>query len=790
MKIRSIAVLLVLMIPLFAVMANLPATADCGGDDCPIPLPWAITQNTTIASQTLEVGRNITVKEGATMTIKDSTLVFVLNATDSYYKFIIEEGGTLVVKNSVIRASVEYLSFIMQCRGKVTIHDSTISHLASMPGGEVHLGGIMVMSNETDIQRTNIYYGNIGVSLINCHQITFKDNIINDTYIALSSDGSEVTITDNEILRTSYGFYDLDSDNVYEDNHLYLASEPVYSFYSRPRITGNTINGSEVGIVIISCNNVTIDNNTLLNNGKAMQIVDTTDSVIRDNEVVGGIEGIKLDYSDVDVISNNIYDQDAYVIEVTDCSGCSKPQVQGMGSCIYLSMSDCLIEDNTLNNSNIGVYSYFSSPLIRNNLIHNMTDPVYCWRIGDSPNIGNTQSVFQRYCNSTTCRVDENIIIYEAIGLLAGFGLSFKGWSETDPVVENNRITDNENDGVFLWYSQPSFQDNIIADNGGFGIHALGNDITSSTGDTLSGNREAFGFSLFKTFRFNDPYSSMVPYTEVTIKDLTSETAHTLFTDELSSFSAILLSYTASEHRTPDQATGVHSYELTYNSGGTGDNSTYIAEPTDEQYTTLTIPLYRPDIVVDDVWVKGAYKGEQVKITAFIQNDGDIVAENVSLNFYYTYQDESQYSESKVIKKYNIKSLGEGKTEEVVIYWTPEETGNYTIIVEADPDRNIREISEHNNEVIGQITVEEKASVPTWLILSLLFGILVIVIIIFIGLYFVKKKGLDVKAPEVLSSSELPSADSDKDSRGDVGVVSAGEDEPGEEPKPKGGQRR
>ncbi|AEH06474.1 CARDB domain-containing protein [Methanothermococcus okinawensis] len=122
-----------------------------------------------------------------------------------------------------------------------------------------------------------------------------------------------------------------------------------------------------------------------------------------------------------------------------------------------------------------------------------------------------------------------------------------------------------------------------------------------------------------------------------------------------------------------------------------------------EKETTITVSAKpKPDLIPQNISLKSTeglneyVENHTYNITALVINTGtnDSGAFNVSLKI-----------DGNTINKTTINSLTKGSSKLVSFLWTPNTTGAHTIEIVADSGNNIDELSENNNKISKQITV-------------------------------------------------------------------------------------
>lgn len=653
----------------------------------------------------MDMATNITVKSGSSLTIQDSIITFQVNNTP-YFSFIVEEGATLKVTNSHITAPVPYLSYILYCRGTVTLKDSTFDHLGSQMEGNMNVGGIVIESDTTSIDGCTIYFGNVGISVLNT-ETTINNSRINDTYMAVYTEQADVTIQGCDFENNIYGIYAGGGTITTDKTDFNNCFQGVSGYGINATIKNSVFDDNQIAILLIASLSNTIDSCEFLNNSNAIAISESN-SNITNNLVIGGTDGIAIEEGTASISNNIIKGQSVEVTWDTDCTGCTEPKVTGFGSAVRLLDSKGEIKSNEIHHAGVGIYLDSSSPLVQGNNIHNNTEP-------------------SAYNASPFIHPD--IIATTSTSLPMGVGIFVRWVSDEVPIIMENTISDNENVGVLAVYTKATIDNNIIENNGAFGIQALGVELDKWSDNTLNNPRN-YGYSTLISMLITHPYVETdiypvsITHVDVSVKNQESDTIYEGSTQTTNHMSVFLVSYYTSSPTAKDYRT----YNLSFDRGGTVAYETITTTSDEYQNLNVTLPLYRPDLTIENLEVIDAYQEEKATLKVKLKNSGDKKATNLTVQFSWT-----KDGESKVIATTDIVELDVNEERTVTAYWTPETTGDYEVLVKVDPDRNIQEVYENNNYVEKTVNVEEKSY--TWLMIVILLSILVILVLLILYNY-------------------------------------------------------
>jgi hypothetical protein len=180
---------------------------------------WDVTGNEPFTDEIIVMNGNVTIGNGATLDLTNTTIIMNQNISLNYvYTISVESGGTLKMSESTItnNASSEYdFQFLPGSTG--TIDDSTISNCGSNSNQ-----GLIIQS--TDITFTNsILDSNYnGINCLNA-TVTIKDSLIdNSGYTAIMANNSQITIWNSTISNSDTRDADIEAGS-----NLSLVSTPI-----------------------------------------------------------------------------------------------------------------------------------------------------------------------------------------------------------------------------------------------------------------------------------------------------------------------------------------------------------------------------------------------------------------------------------------------------------------------------------------------------------------------------------------------------------------------------------
>ena len=222
----------------------------------------------------------------------------------------VESGNTIISKNEPHMCTIEITA------DYVTLEGFNISEASN--SNQVAL--IYIGSNSAVIQRNNITYsGTYGIYLDSSDDNTIGSNVINDTKgIYLSSSNNNV-IHSNKISNCSEAavyMEPLDSNNIIYSNNFSYNKYGVYAFDCvKANISNNIMNYNDLdGIKLQSGNNIAIANNVIRSNDRNGISLNCLDAFIDNNTIKNNQKGIDIFGSNCIIKNNTIQDCRIYGI--------------------------------------------------------------------------------------------------------------------------------------------------------------------------------------------------------------------------------------------------------------------------------------------------------------------------------------------------------------------------------------------------------------------------------------------------------------------------------------------
>ncbi|CAD6494273.1 MAG: Periplasmic copper-binding protein (NosD) [Candidatus Argoarchaeum ethanivorans] len=349
-----------------------------------------------------------------------------------------------------------------------------------------------------DISNNNVSNNNRGIYLSHSHYNNLTGNNAPKNKNGIYSLWSRYnTLTNNTLTNNTYGIYLCASssnnlmDNTFVNDGLFLSS----GYYNT--VVNNTVNGKPLvyledtsdymvpdagQVILVKCNNVTVENRDLSNTAVGVELWETTNSTITNNTVSNNTYGIYLRSSSNNTLTNNTASNNnrgiyLYHSSNNNLTGNSANSNNDYG--IYLdSSSNNSLNNNTMsgNTYNFGVYSYSLSGYTQNIDTSNSVDgkPVYYWinlRDKQIPDDAGYVGVV----NSTNITVKDLTLSHNSKGVLFVYTNNSK--------IENVNTSNNYYD-IYLYSSSNNTLTNNTASNNNRGIYLS----HSSNNNTLTNN--------------------------------------------------------------------------------------------------------------------------------------------------------------------------------------------------------------------------------------------------------------------------------------------------------------
>ena len=247
---------------------------------------------------------------------------------------------------------------------------------------------------------------------------------------------SNNNLTNNTVSNNHYGIYlCASSSNNFTGNTFVNDGLFVSSGYHNT-VENNTVNGKPLvyredtsdymvpdagQVILVNCNNVTVENRDLSNTTVGVELWETTNSTITNNTVSNNNYGILLDSSINNTLtSNNASNND-------------------FGIWLYYSSNNNTLTSNTASNNRNGIYLYSSSNTLTNNTANS--------------NNGCGIALYSSSNNTLTDNTASN----------NGFGIGL--YSSSYNNLTSNTANSNNHDGIRLYKSSNTLTNNTVSNN-------------------------------------------------------------------------------------------------------------------------------------------------------------------------------------------------------------------------------------------------------------------------------------------------------------------------------------
>jgi parallel beta-helix repeat protein len=391
-------------------------------------------------------------------------------------------GDTVYVYNGTYYENLEIydkINLVGENRD-ITVIDGNESGIAIIVSADgVNISGFTIQNG-----------GAIGILVRYYHHNIFDNIISNNGYgIILNSYGN--TIFDNVFLNNYYGTAVSCSNNNVSGNSFFDDGLEIFGFNNV--VKDNTVNGKPLvyfegandmvidngagQVILVSCNNITVQNQNLSNASVGIELYYSNDCVISDNKFMSdGWAGIYVKYSDNNIITDNII-SNSYT-----------------GIMFFDSNNNLITRNNITNNTpNDGIIlGLSSSNIISNNFIdHNHFAGVEI-DYGNYNTISNNTILSNDWgiaISSTNNIIDDNIVSNSnySINLQQGANCN---------TVENNRISHGEV-AIGIWFDSigNTILNNIVTNSTtgiSIAVESCGNAIVENT---ISNNNDGIFFA-------------------------------------------------------------------------------------------------------------------------------------------------------------------------------------------------------------------------------------------------------------------------------------------------------
>ena len=251
--------------------------------------------------------------------------------------------------------------------------------------------GITILYSSDNFISSNHFHSNLYDSIRlqdSTGNVISENSILSGNFGALSYSGIQLTDSNNNTISSNNIVSNFDDffDNSYSGIHLWDSSDNIvigntlvkcgfqwYGLYQNI-LEGNTINGKPLvyllgesdkvidyagQIILIQCDSITIENIEISNTQIAIELLETHNCIINGNTLTNNWRGVCLEYSDNNIISENMFSDNRYSVNLREDSShivVSNNIIQNSAIGISGSTGNNIIEENSIRNNGQGIY--------------------------------------------------------------------------------------------------------------------------------------------------------------------------------------------------------------------------------------------------------------------------------------------------------------------------------------------------------------------------------------------------------------------------------------------------
>ncbi|MGQ4895070.1 MAG: right-handed parallel beta-helix repeat-containing protein [Candidatus Njordarchaeia archaeon] len=251
---------------------------------------WIINDITVVEGETIVLDANITVKNTGALILKNSIIKMDVDVKGEHN---ITVYGNLTMISSTITSNDGATQYIFECAdgSKIRIESSEIGYVYP---------GFSVFSNYIVIKNSKIHHNEIGL------------------YSAFDS----AIIIGNEFYANEWGIETMMGNSIFADNIIHGSS--AYGFYGyymeNTIIYNNKIYDNDLGVYLVTCNNITIQNNVFEDNEWFnLKFFDSVNNTITNNRFlyssIPWSTGLEIEGTNNLTITKNIFDNNKIGID-------------------------------------------------------------------------------------------------------------------------------------------------------------------------------------------------------------------------------------------------------------------------------------------------------------------------------------------------------------------------------------------------------------------------------------------------------------------------------------------
>jgi len=349
--------------------------------------------------------------------------------------------------------------------------------------------GILIGSSDSNnitgnIANNNNYYG---IKIDSSSSNTLIDNTANSNNwdgIDLWYSGNN-TLTGNTIYNNRYNFGLYGWNDTHFDNSIDISNrvdgKPIYYIKGASDMIIDSAIGAGT-IYCIQCDNITVKDVTLTNNGAGVFFWKTNNSTIDNVNASNNDYGICLWNSDDNTLASCTILSNNHGIDVQNSSG------------------NTLTDNTVLSNcEGISLHNSGSNNLTSNNANSNTVYGIRMWNSYDNMLVSNT--ILKSWEGiSLRCSSSNDLISNTVSGNDDGISL----WNSGSNLLNKNTVSGNDN-GIYLDYSSSNtLIDNSVGLNNWNGIYLWRSNYNTLTGNSMFSNRYNFGLFIWDDSYFDN----------------------------------------------------------------------------------------------------------------------------------------------------------------------------------------------------------------------------------------------------------------------------------------------
>lgn len=249
-------------------------------------------------------------------------------------------------------------------------------------------------ASRNTISGNTLTYNQWAIYLIGASQNTIIGNDITNNDIGIDVRSSSNNIFRNNVLNNNHNLAVYGSEPSHFDNDIDVSNivngKKVYYLISESNLVINPATFPDVGyLALVNCQNMTVNDLELTNNGHGIILAYTTASTITQNHLTENYNGLGLFASSGNLIIGNYINNNYRGIQLSNASNSNSISANNItnntdGIFLFDSFQNTLVLNNVTNN-NIGIgFKQSSYNMLRGNYFISNTEQVYDINMADS----------------------------------------------------------------------------------------------------------------------------------------------------------------------------------------------------------------------------------------------------------------------------------------------------------------------------------------------------------------------------------------------------------------------